>query len=174
MYECYRLRHVWFVSSPKGREFFALPTANYITGSLFIWKADPITLSDCWLATDWLIAPCFLCQALALGNIKVIIDCNYSDPPFNLPHHFIVYSVSSSMWLSLIVCCVFSTGNGPRTNRSPTIAAQFPLSQYYCYWGPATKASWCDIHQRSTLCLLQVPSTDLLTCHQDLVRGGCY
>ena len=39
----------------------------------------------------------------------VIIDCYYSDPPFNLPHHFIVYSVSSSMWLSLINCvlCAF-------------------------------------------------------------------
>ena len=44
------------------------------------------------------IAPCFSGLGLVLGNIKVIIDCYYSDPPFNLPHHFIVYSVSFSMW----------------------------------------------------------------------------
>ena len=31
-----------------------------------------------------------------------------------LPHHSIVCSVSSSMWLSLIVRCVFSIGNRPR------------------------------------------------------------
>ena len=78
----------------KRGEFFAPPTAYYITGSLFLWTADPITSSDCWLATDWLRAPCFSGLALALRNIKVIIDCYYCDYlllwPFNLPHHFIV------------------------------------------------------------------------------------
>ena len=54
------------------------------------------------------------------------------------------------MWLSLIVCCVFSIGNWPRRNRQPTVAAfQFPLSQYYCHWVPAMKKSWCAIHQSS-------------------------
>ena len=61
------------------------------------------------------------------------------------------------MWLSLIVCHVFSIGNGPRRNRPPTVAAsQFLLSQYYCYWVPATKASWCTIHQSSVLHLPRV------------------
>ena len=32
--------------------------------------------------------------------------------------------------------------------RSPTGAAsQFLLNQYYCYWVPVTKSSWCDVHQ---------------------------
>ena len=61
------------------------------------------------------------------------------------------------MWLSLVVCCVFSIGNVPRRNRPPTGAAsQFPFSQYYCYWVPATKASWCSIHQSPVLHLPQV------------------
>ena len=92
-----------------------------------------------------------------LGNIKVVIDCYHSDPPFNLSHHFIVYSVSSSLCLSLVVCSVSSIGNGQRSNRPPTVAAsQFPLDQFYCYWVPATKESWCTIHQSSVLRLPQV------------------
>ena len=81
-----------------------------------------------------------------------------------------MYSVSSSTWLSLIVCCVFSIGNGPRRNRPPTIAAsQFPLSQYYCYWVSATKASYCAIHkssvlrQSSLLSLLQVHHSPIIS-----------
>ena len=126
--------------------------------------ANQITSSEFWLATDWLIAPPFCGLALALGNIKVIIDCYYSDLSFNLSHHFIVYSVSS-MWISLIVCCMFSIGNGPRRNRPPTVAAShLLLSQYYCYWVPATKASWCTIHQSSVLHLPRV------LCQSSLLR----
>ena len=55
------------------------------------------------------------------------------------------------------MCCVLSIGNGPRRNRPPTVAAsQFPLSQYYCYWVPATKSLCCTIHQSSVLRLPQV------------------
>ena len=75
-----------------------------------------------------------------------------------------MYSVSSSMKLSLIVCCVFSIVNGPRKYRPPTVAAsQFLLSQYYCYWVPATKASWCAIHQASLLSLLQVHNSPIFS-----------
>ena len=43
--------------------------------------------------------------------------------------------------------CLFSIGN--RTSEvCPTTgaASQFPLNQYYCYWVPAIKASWCEVH----------------------------
>ena len=69
---------------------------------------------------------------------------------------FIVYSVSSSMKLSLTMCCVFSIGNGPWRYWPPTgSASQFALNQYYCYWVPATKASWCDVHQSPVLHLIK-------------------
>ena len=45
--------------------------------------------------------------------------------------------------------CVFHRER-PQRYMPPTFAAsQFPLSQYYCYWVPATKALWCEIHQSS-------------------------
>ena len=53
------------------------------------------------------------------------------------------------------MCCLFSIGNGPRRCWPPTGAAsQFPLNQYYCYWVPATKALWCDVHQSPLLHLI--------------------
>ena len=59
-----------------------------------------------------------------------------------------MYNVSSSMWLPRSVCCVFFHRERTPEELAPTVAAfQFPLSQYYCYWVPATKASGRDAHQ---------------------------
>ena len=45
----------------------------------------------------------------------------------NLLHHFIVCSVSSSMWLSLIVCCVFHWERTSETGPATVPASQIPV-----------------------------------------------
>ena len=63
------------------------------------------------------------------------------------------------------VCGVFFIGNKPLRYKPPSIAAsQFPLSQYYCYWVPAMKELWCDVHQFSVLFLHQSSVLRLIKC----------
>ena len=66
--------------------------------------------------------------------------------------------------------CVFCIRNEPRRYWPSTGAAsQFPLNQYYCYWVPATKTSWCDVHQSPVWHLIkcnihQYPVSGLIKC----------
>ena len=59
----------------------------------------------------------------------------------NLPHHFIVCSASSSMRLSLIVCCVFSIGNRPWRLANDRSCFSIPVGSILELLGSSSKST---------------------------------
>ena len=79
----------------------------------------------------------------------------------NLPHHFIDCSVSSSMWLSLIVCCIFFIGNRSRRPANCRSCFSIPIGSILELLGSSSKStvvhhSSVQLHHSSVLlCTIQ-------------------